>query len=87
VGPGEISTEPCVLNLVKGEFAKPGDSGALVIDYHGRAVGVAHGGAPLGEGAEYHYVTPIEWLFEDIRGTLMADKVDFFLNSVSSLLQ
>jgi hypothetical protein len=76
---GEIITELCVLNLIKRvEFTRPGDSGTLVIDYHGRAVGVAHGGGtPLSEGTEYHYVTPIEWLFEDIKDTLVAEKVDF----------
>ena len=76
---GEISTELCVLNRTRNaEFTRRGDSGALVIDYHGRAVGVAHGGGALLSGCtQFHYVTPIEWLFEDIKDALMAEKVDF----------
>jgi hypothetical protein len=77
--PGEISRELCVINMPSDrEFTKGGDSGALVIDYHGRIVGLVHGGgSPVGSGSNFHYVTPIEWLMEDIISVLQAQGIDF----------
>lgn len=68
---GLVSTEMCVLDFAKAlygdifpEFSVKGDSGAPVIDYHGRLVGIFHGGQTTGK--PFSYVTPIEWLFESI---------------------
>jgi hypothetical protein len=72
--PGRITTEWCILDLPSyGRFSEGGDSGSIVFDYKGRIVGVLHGGgAPKSVGMDMTYITPIEWLFENIEKTLGA---------------
>jgi len=70
---GVYSTEICVLNLRHMMvFSHAGDSGSIVFDFKGRIVGMLHGGnASAGVlSMERTYVTPMEWLVEDIETQL-----------------
>ncbi|PMD42944.1 hypothetical protein L207DRAFT_563751 [Hyaloscypha variabilis F] len=71
---GIISKEWCVIddNLHRGgRFSDRGDSGAMVFDYHGHLAGMIHGGGvPKASGKQMTYVTPIEWVFQNIERTL-----------------
>jgi hypothetical protein len=78
-GRGEVSTELCVLDHFSSkQFIQPGDSGCMVLDYLGRIVGFGHGGGfPKTSGVEFSYVTPVEWLLEDIKSTVDAASIEF----------
>lgn len=79
--PGEadiITTEWCVLNALHAyHFSSKDDSGAAVIDYDGQIVGMIHRCNSKSEsyGAEITYVTPMDWVIEDIKATMGADDV------------
>lgn len=81
VRPGQadvITTEWCVLNVPHTtQFSCEGDSGAAVIDYDGKIVGMVHrGNAKSGRyRAEITYVTPMDWIVEDIKATMGTDDV------------
>jgi hypothetical protein len=79
-GEGErqlVTTELCVVNLYSktrpfNNFSFEGDSGASVIDLKGRVVGMLHGGNGKSQhhALEIAYVTPMEWVLEQIREAL-----------------
>jgi hypothetical protein len=53
-------------------FSHAGDSGSIVFDFKGRIVGMVHGGCAR-DGVyamERTYITPMEWLLEDIETQL-----------------
>ncbi|GJE87229.1 hypothetical protein PsYK624_033120 [Phanerochaete sordida] len=50
-----------------GEFARPGDSGAAVVDLQGRVGGVLVGGAGRGGAVDVAYATPFWWVLERVR--------------------
>lgn len=80
-----ITTEWCVFNLphlphlphAVGNFSSKGDSGAAVIDYDGKIIGMVHRGNAKTERyrAEITYVTPMDWIVEDIKATMGTDDV------------
>lgn len=73
-----ITTEWCVLNALHVEhFSSAGGSGAAVIDYDGQIVGMIHRCNSRSESyrAEITYVTPIDWIIEDIKATMGTDDV------------
>jgi hypothetical protein len=68
-----ITREWCVVDLPEGmNFGKKGDTGTAVVDYSGRLVGFLHGAASSDShgGMGVTYITPIEWVFENIEATL-----------------
>lgn len=51
-------------------FSAPGDSGAVVVDYRNRILGIVSDfGALTGPGHSMSYATPIEWVLESIGST------------------
>lgn len=51
----------------RSDFAHPGDSGALVVDGEGIAIGmVVAGGTELGNPFPFTFVTPMAEMLEDI---------------------
>ena len=67
-----ISTEWCVIDVNgASRFSQPGDSGSAVFDYRGRIAGILHGAGICGKvGRTTTYVTPFEWVLQDIESTL-----------------
>ena len=68
---GMESIELGVYNVDREEvFSKEGDSGSLVVDVHGRMVGLMHAGTmmEMSDGSEMDvtYVTPMYWLWPHI---------------------
>lgn len=56
--------------LETGKVSPGGNSGSYVWDAQGRAGGMLTSGVPgemFGVGNDVTYITPIEWLLEDIR--------------------
>lgn len=77
-GSGSQTMEYCVVNVPGlNYFSYQGDSGACVLDIDGRIIGMLHSGngenVPF--GAEITYLTPMEWIIQDIKDTLEADDV------------
>ncbi|OBT98034.2 hypothetical protein VE01_04047 [Pseudogymnoascus verrucosus] len=73
-----IRTEWCVFKLPRVEyFSSKGDSGAAVIDFGGKIVGMVHRSSAKSElyRAEMTYVTPMDWIIEDIKATMGTDDV------------
>jgi hypothetical protein len=73
-----ITTEWCVFKLPRVEhFSSKGDSGAAVIDFGGKIVGMVHRSSAKSElyRAEMTYVTPMDWIIEDIKATMGTDDV------------
>ncbi len=62
------TTELCVAGILE-PFSKCGDSGAPVMDGRGRLIGILTGGG-WSTGEDLTYVTPIDWLVEDIETSL-----------------
>ncbi|KZZ93827.1 hypothetical protein AAL_05543 [Moelleriella libera RCEF 2490] len=78
---GAISSEFMVFGEPKdSEFAKPGDSGAVVFTDNGEAIGLVFTGSrPHQTKAAYTYVTPLADIFADIRarvGKALGKKVN-----------
>jgi hypothetical protein len=70
---GTISTEMFIPDpSPSAPFSAVGDSGAIIFDFRGRAVGMIHGGNVIQGSNEKiaSYATPIEDLFEDIQQQL-----------------
>jgi hypothetical protein len=70
--------EYCVVNIPGlNYFPYQGDSGACVIDIEGRIVGMLHSGngENIPFGAEITYLTPMEWIIQDIKDTLKTEDV------------
>ncbi|KFZ24987.1 hypothetical protein V502_00513, partial [Pseudogymnoascus sp. VKM F-4520 (FW-2644)] len=73
-----ITTEWCVFNVPHAaHFSSKGDSGAAVIDFGGKIVGMVHRCNAKSERyrAEITYVTPMDWIIEDIKATMGTDDV------------
>lgn len=54
------------------------DLGAAVIDFDGKIVGMVHRGTAKSERAyraEMTYVTPMDWILESIKATMVTDDV------------
>lgn len=76
--PDLVTTEWCVFNLPRVEhFSSKGDSEAAVIDFGGKIVGMVHRCSAKSESyrAEMTYVTPMDWVIEDIKETMGTDDV------------
>jgi hypothetical protein len=74
----EETTEYCIVNVPSlNNFSYEGDSGACIFDFEGRIVGMIHSGNGKGQlfGAELTYVTPMQWILDDIKETLKTDDV------------
>lgn len=70
--------EYCVVNIPGlNYFSYQGDSGACVVDTKGRVVGMLHSGngENIPFGAEITYLTPMEWIIQDIKDTLKTEDV------------
>jgi hypothetical protein len=70
--------EYCVVNIpTLNFFSYQGDSGACVVDIDGRIVGMIQSGngENVPYGAEITYVSPMEWIIQDIKDTLQTDDV------------
>lgn len=77
-----LTTEFCVLNIPKfNHFSFQGDSGSCVIDLDGKIVGILHGANGDGQhfGSEITYVTPIEWVIQDVRDELHLEKDELII--------
>ena len=61
----EIAVYP--YNHRSGAFSAQGDSGSIVVDGHGRIVGMITGGAGVTESTDVSYLTPYFWLDERIK--------------------
>jgi hypothetical protein len=75
---GSQTMEYCVVNIPGlNYFPYQGDSGACVIDIEGRIVGMLHSGngENIPFGAEITYLTPMEWIIQDIKDTLKTEDV------------
>lgn len=75
---GWQTTEYCVVNIpTLNCFLYQGDSGACVLDRDGRIIGMLHSGngENVPYGAEVTYLTPMEWIIQDIKDTLQTDDV------------
>ncbi|KFX92660.1 hypothetical protein V490_05271 [Pseudogymnoascus sp. VKM F-3557] len=75
---GSQTMEYCVVNIPDlNFFSYQGDSGACVVDIDGRIVGMVHSGngENVPYGAEITYLTPMEWIIQDIKDTLKTDDV------------
>lgn len=63
--------EWCIIDLYSiGRFARKGDCGSPVFDYQGRLVGILNGVLSDSVGSGVTYMTPIEWVFENIEKTI-----------------
>lgn len=59
-------------------FLSKTDLGAAVIDFDGKIAGMVHRGSAKSEraySAEMTYVTPMDWILEDIKTTMGTDDV------------
>ena len=69
-----ITKEWCILDLPWDQswrFSKCGDEGSIVLNYRCRIAGFLYGGGTSkSAGKDITYITPIEWLLEDIEKTL-----------------
>ncbi|OBT49132.1 hypothetical protein VE00_00042 [Pseudogymnoascus sp. WSF 3629] len=77
-GSGGQTMEYCVVNILDlNYFSYQDDSGACVLDIEGRIVGMLHSGngENIPFGAEITYLTPVEWIIQDIRDTLKTEDV------------
>ncbi|KFY45579.1 hypothetical protein V495_02910 [Pseudogymnoascus sp. VKM F-4514 (FW-929)] len=75
---GSQTLEYCVVNIPHlNFFSYQGDSGSCVVDIDGRIVGMVHSGngENVPYGAEITYLTPMEWIIQDIKDTLKTDDV------------
>ena len=50
-----------------GAFSAPGDSGSIVVDWKGRAVGMLDAGAGANEDTDVTYLTPYWWIEEQMK--------------------
>lgn len=66
---GEVSKEWAIYNYDKksGVFSAPGDSGSIVVDGLGCIGGMLHGGAGTIDTCDITYVTPMWWLWPQIK--------------------
>jgi len=62
-------------------FSKPGDSGSVVIDNMARVIGIITGGVGATMSSDITYVTPANFLFDQIRGHKIDPNVDFTLKA------
>ena len=62
-----ITHEYCALDI-RSEFARPGDSGGIVVDGAGAVVGMLFGGPNVPGGAGY--IQPIQTILDDIQAQL-----------------
>lgn len=67
-----VTTEVGVLSYSHklAPFSGHGDSGSLVVDGHGRIVGLLHGGTGVPDAVDVTYLTPYFWLEERIRAAM-----------------
>lgn len=62
------SIELAVLRYPKpGKFSDPGDSGSIVLDRHGRLVGLLTGSEGLTDEMDTTYLTPYWWIEKKIK--------------------
>ena len=61
-----LSVVPTLPVWNQGLFSDEGDSGSIVFDVQGRVVGMLDGGVG-DKRSDVTYVTPIEWILDDIR--------------------
>jgi hypothetical protein len=76
--PEFVTTEWCVINIPGlNNFSYHGDSGSTVIDFEGKIIGLIHSGNGQREhfSAEITYVTPMQWIIDDIKTTLHTDVI------------
>jgi hypothetical protein len=64
------SLEWCVLSSISIPFSEKGDSGSVVFDLSGRVGGILTGGQGMNASTDITYVTPMEWLLQDINEQL-----------------
>ena len=64
-------------------FSKPGDSGSAVVDGKGRVIGMIIGGVGFTTASDVTYVTPAEFLFDQIRSHGINPNIDFTLKATA----
>ena len=62
-----IEVAVCPYGNKDGAFSAPGDSGSIVVDSKGRAVGLLVGGAGAAEETDVTYLTPYWWIEEQMK--------------------
>lgn len=69
VSASETSMEWGILNYDNnsGVFSKPGDSGSIIADIHGRVGGMLTGGSGKTMASDITYATPFWWLLQRIK--------------------
>ena len=70
------STELAIHGQESGRFADRGDSGSFVVDGKGRVVGMITGGVG-DDGFDVTYVTPAEFIFDQIRSHGLNPNINF----------
>jgi hypothetical protein len=64
-------------------FSDPGDSGSVVVDGKGRVIGMITGGVGCTTSSDVTYVTPAEFLFDQIRAHKINPNIDFTLKATT----